>query len=254
MHNTRATFFVLGWVAARHAAMVRRIVEAGHEVSSHGYAHELVATQTEQQFRDDVRKSKAILEDITGEVVLGYRAPSFSITRETIWALQVLVEEGYAYDSSVFPIIHDRYGIPGALPWPHELPTRAGLLWEIPPSTAAVAGLRIPIAGGGYLRLLPFSVFCWLLRKVQREGRSLVLYLHPWEIDPTQPKMRGSGLSRFRHYNNLEKTEERLIGLLTSFQFAPIREALAPIQSRYQELGISHGHRAHSAEARVITT
>jgi polysaccharide deacetylase family protein (PEP-CTERM system associated) len=253
-YKTTATFFVLGWVAERHPHLVRKIIQAGHEVASHGYEHKIISSHTEPQFREDVRKTKAILESITGEAVLGYRAPSFSIMRETVWALQILVEEGYTYDSSIFPIIHDRYGIPDALPWPHELSTRAGLLWEIPPSTATIAGLRIPIAGGGYLRLLPFGMFCWLLRKVQREGQSLVVYLHPWEIDPNQPRMRGPWLSRFRHYHNLEKTEGRLISLLSRFQFAPIREAIAPIHSIYQKTSKSHGCRVDLVKASVAAS
>ncbi|GIW54473.1 MAG: hypothetical protein KatS3mg082_0877 [Nitrospiraceae bacterium] len=154
-HGLRATFFILGWVAERNRGMVRAIAEGGHEVASHGYGHELIMTQAPVQFREDVRKAKHILEDIIGQAVLGYRAPSFTITRETLWALPILVEEGHKYDSSIFPTLHGLYGIPTAPPHCHLLDTSAGSLWEIPPSTARIAGIRIPVAGGAYLRLLP---------------------------------------------------------------------------------------------------
>ncbi len=197
--NVRATFFVLGWVAERHPKLVRDIVERGHEVASHGYAHELIQSQTAESFREDVRRAKGILEDVTGEWVRGYRAPSFSISPETGWALPILVEEGYLYDSSIFPIIHDRYGWPGAKPARHQLHTEAGTLWEVPPSTVSVAGMRIPIAGGGYLRLLPLWLLRRLMARVVDKGEQLVMYLHPWELDPEQPRMNGSFWSTFRH-------------------------------------------------------
>ena len=229
----RATFFVLGWVAERHADLVRRIARQGHEVASHGYAHELVTTQTSAQFRDDVREAKAILEDLIGESVLGYRAPSFTITPDTLWAFNILVEEGYVYDSSVVPIsrgLHDRYGMPGADPWVHEVATEAGVIWEVPPSTVSLGGFRIPIAGGGYFRLFPYCLLRHLLGRVQTQGQPLVMYLHPWELDPDQPRMNGSRLSRFRQYVNLHKTEERLVSLLHEFAFGPIRETIQSIR------------------------
>ena len=227
--NLHATFFVLGWVAERHPDLIRRIARGGHEVASHGYAHELITTQTPAHFREDVRRAKRTLEDLIGEPILGYRAPSFTITSETTWALPILVEEGHVYDSSVFPIFHDRYGLPGANPWCHRLETDAGPLWEVPPSTVRIAGIQLPVAGGGYFRLYPFRLLHWLLTRVEATGHPLVMYLHPWELDPEQPKMSGPLLSRFRHYVNLHKTEERLVRLLQGSCFGPIREAIAPI-------------------------
>jgi polysaccharide deacetylase family protein (PEP-CTERM system associated) len=233
--QVRATFFVLGWVAERHPHLVKSLAERGHEIASHGYAHELVYGQTPSLFRDDVRKAKAILEDILGSPVLGYRAPSFTITRETHWALQILVEEGYSYDSSVFPVYHDVYGIPGADPWCHQISTSAGTLWEIPPTTVKVAGFRLPVAGGGYLRLFPYAILRALLRRAAAQGHPLVVYLHPWELDPHQPRMMGPLLSRIRHYLNLHKTEERLASLLQDFLFAPIRDAIEPVKHEYEK-------------------
>ncbi len=222
----RATFFVLGWVAERHPRMVRDLVDQGHEVASHGYAHELITAQTPDLFREDIRKTKRILEDVTGTCVLGYRAPSFTITSETQWALPILVEEGYAYDSSIFPVFHDLYGLPGAISWCHEISTTAGPLWEIPPSSFGVLGIRIPVAGGGYFRLFPYPVLRTMLKRLEKNGHPLVMYLHPWELDPAQPRMQGTLTSRVRHYLNLEKTEARLKCLLQDFAFCPLREAV----------------------------
>ncbi|BFU93670.1 MAG: putative Polysaccharide deacetylase [Nitrospira sp.] len=227
--QVRATFFVLGWVAERYPVLVRSISAAGHEVASHGYGHELITSQTPAAFRDDIRKAKIILEDILGRRIYGYRAPSFSITRSTVWALPILVEEGYVYDSSVFPIVHDRYGMPEAQPVCHELETAVGPLWEVPPSTISMLGLRVPVAGGGYFRLFPYGILKNCLRRIEQMGQPLVMYLHPWEFDATQPRMEGPLLSRFRHYVNLDKTEGRLIRLLRDFRFAPICEAIKPV-------------------------
>jgi len=236
--EVRATFFILGWVAERYPGLVRHIANNGHEVASHGYAHELVTAQTPAAFREDVRKAKRILEDLIGQGVHGYRAPSFSITRDTMWALPILAEEGHTYDSSIFPVLHDRYGVPDANPYSNQLPTEAGSLWEIPPSTVKILGMRVPIAGGGYFRLFPYPLLRQLLKKIEKTGRPLVMYLHPWELDPDQPRMQGSVFSKFRHYVNLHKTENRLVSLMGDFRFAPIREAIAPIGR------ICHEHRA----------
>ena len=233
--NVRATFFVLGWVAERHPGLVRAISRQGHEVASHGYAHELVTVQTPATFRRDVRKAKVFLEDLLGLPVLGYRAPSFTITQDTIWALRILVEEGYLYDSSIFPILHDRYGMPGANPLCHRLSTEVGPLWEIPPSTVKIVGLQVPIAGGGYFRLFPYPMLRQLLKRVEAKGHPLVIYLHPWELDPDQPRMQGPLLSRFRHYINLHKTEDRLIHLLRDFRFAPVSEVIPQINRLNRE-------------------
>ena len=234
MRDVRATFFVLGWVAERHRKLIRRIADEGHEVASHGYAHELVTLQSPGKFREDIRKTKGILEEIISGPVLGYRAPSFTITRETTWAFRILVEEGYVYDSSVFPILHHTYGMPGANTKSHVVPTEAGPLWEFPLSTATMAGLRLPIAGGGYFRLFPYRLLRRLLKRVEADGQVLVMYLHPWELDPDQPRMNGPLLSRFRHYVNLQKTEGRLMQLLDDFRFAPICDAI-PLMTKLKQ-------------------
>lgn len=228
--GVQATFFILGWVAERYPSLVHQIASAGHEVASHGYAHELITSQTPAVFREDIRKAKAILEGILSKPVLGYRAPSFSITKDTMWATQVLVEEGYIYDSSIFPVVHDRYGVPSANPELHQLSTASGLLWEVPPSTVKCLGVRLPVAGGGYFRLYPYPVLRALLRKLEGEGAPLVMYMHPWEFDPDQPRMEGSMVSRLRHYLNLHKTEGRMRALLEDFSFAPIRQVFPQIE------------------------
>ncbi|MGE3686132.1 MAG: XrtA system polysaccharide deacetylase [Acidimicrobiia bacterium] len=224
--NQHATFFILGWIAERHPRLVLRILDAGHEVASHGYGHELVTTLTRDQFRADVRRARAILESIIGQRVYGYRAPSFTIVKDTSWAHEILVEEGYAYDSSVFPIVHDVYGMRGANPDPHQIDTPAGPIWELPPATTVFARVRIPVGGGGYFRLCPYSVFRRLLKGVEVSGRQLMLYFHPWELDPGQPRMRGSRLSQFRHYVNLDKVEPRLERLMTDFRFGSVRHVV----------------------------
>ena len=228
-HDTKATFFVLGWVAERYPGLVKLLVGQGHEIASHGYGHELITGQTPGMFRDDVRRAKGILEDICGKRVYGYRAPSFSITKDTKWAIPILTEEGYLYDSSVFPVLHDRYGMPDATPTVHLLHSKAGSIWEVPPSTANILGARLPVAGGGYFRLFPYPILRQLLKRIEKAGCPLVMYLHPWELDPDQPKMQGTSLSMFRHYINLHKTEARLRSLLEDFCFTSIREALEPV-------------------------
>ena len=229
LYGIHATFFVLGWVALRHPGLVKTIVSQGHEVASHGFGHEMITSQQPGQFREDVRRSKEILEDMAGTSVHGYRAPSFTITPQTQWALQILVEEGYLYDSSMFPVQHDRYGMPGANPYCHRIDTEAGPLWEVPPSTLKVGPIRVPIAGGGYFRLYPYPVLRRLLNLAAHEGHPLIMYLHPWELDPDQPRMTGSLLSRFRHYLNLKKTEARLRQLLADFTFTTIRRAVETV-------------------------
>lgn len=224
-HGTKATFFVLGWVAERHPDLVKLLVGQGHEIASHGYGHELVTTQSPEQFRHDVRKAKDILEHLTGSPVLGYRAPSFSIMDESQWALPILVEEGYRYDSSMY----DRFqrsekarGSNGIV----QIDTSAGGIWEISPSTLNVWGFQIPVAGGGYFRLFPYATSKAFLQRLEKQGAKLVMYLHPWEIDPEQPRMDGSWTAQFRHYLNLHKMEKRLAALLGDFQFGSIAEVL----------------------------
>ena len=224
----KGTFFVLGWVAERYPSLVRAVVARGHELASHGYAHRLVYRQTPDEFRQDVRRAKALLEDVGGVEVRGYRAPSFSVTRESMWALDVLLEERYCYDASIFPIHHDRYGIHDAPRWPHHVDRAGGRIYEVPGSTVRIGGTNLPVAGGGYFRILPYAWTRWGLTRVNRhEGQPAVFYLHPWEIDPEQPRLPANALGRFRHYRNLHKTESRLRALMHDFDFAPLNAVLA---------------------------
>jgi len=224
----KATFFVLGWVAERHPQLVRDIASAGHELASHGYGHRLVYDQSRDVFREDVRRAKRVIEDLGGQPIRGYRAPSYSITKKSLWALDVLAEEGYAYDASIFPIRHDRYGIPDAPRHPYMVGKNGHALLEAPPSTVRMAGTNLPIAGGGYFRLLPYWWTRWGIAQLNnKEQRPAIFYLHPWEIDPEQPRLDASALSRFRHYRNLDKTEARLKKLLTEFRFGTLAALLA---------------------------
>jgi polysaccharide deacetylase family protein (PEP-CTERM system associated) len=225
--GVRATFFTLGWVAERFPSLVRRIAAGDHELASHGFGHQLVYGMTPDQFRQDVRRAKTIIEDLSGQRVEGFRAPSYSITRRSLWALDVLIEEGYRYDASIFPIRHDRYGIPDAPRHPWLVQREGGALLEVPPSTVRWAGTNLPVAGGGYFRLLPYWFTRWGMRRINaREGRPAVFYLHPWEIDPGQPRLPASALTRVRHYRNLAETERRLGRLLGEFEFGPVCEVL----------------------------
>jgi len=216
--GVKATFFVLGWVADRQPQLVREIAEGGHELASHGYSHRLVYDQTADAFREDIRRAKRTIEDLGGQPVRGYRAPSYSITKRSLWALDVLVEEGYTYDASIFPIRHDRYGIPDAPRHSYSMSRAAGSLTEAPPSTVRIGSANLPVAGGGYFRLLPYW---WTRLGIARinsvERRPAIFYLHPWEIDPEQPRLKAGAMSRFRHYRHLGKTESRLRRLLRDF-------------------------------------
>jgi polysaccharide deacetylase family protein (PEP-CTERM system associated) len=224
--SVRSTFFVLGWVAERHPGLVRTIVRRGHELASHGYAHRLIYDQTPAAFREDVRRAKQLLEDAGGCRVVGYRAPSYSITPRSLWALDVLLEEGYEYDSSIFPIRHDRYGIPVSARHAYHVERSAGTLVEVPGSTTRAGLMNLPVAGGGYFRILPYWWTRWGIARVNRqERRPAVFYLHPWEIDPDQPRLAAGRLGAFRHYRNLDRTEQRLRQLLTDFRFGTM-EAL----------------------------
>ena len=221
MEGTSATgtFFILGWVAQRFPALVRQIVAGGHEIASHGFWHQRIPTISEAEFRDDVRSSKQILEDVAGVRVNGYRAPSFSLVDEVPWAARVLVEEGYKYDSSRFPIARRGYGTKTGPRTPHVIATAAGPLQEYPPAVWEVVGTRIPVAGGGWFRQLPLSVITRGLRAVLREGMPAVFYIHPWEIDPGQPRLSVSLITRLRHYRGLAAAEDRLTHLLKAFRF-----------------------------------
>jgi polysaccharide deacetylase family protein (PEP-CTERM system associated) len=216
--NASATFFTLGWIAERYPSMVRRIVAAGHELASHGYGHLRIHEQNESEFSQDIRRAKSLLEDIAGTEVKGYRAPSFSIGRSTLWAFKAIAEAGYRYSSSVYPVRHDLYGMPDAPRFPYR--PRENLL-EIPVTTTPVLGRNLPAGGGGYFRLLPYAVSRALIRRVNAlEARPAVFYFHPWEIDAEQPRIRGTSLkTRFRHYVNLQRTERRLCRLLRDFQW-----------------------------------
>jgi polysaccharide deacetylase family protein (PEP-CTERM system associated) len=225
--GVRSTFFVLGWVAERHPSLVRRIAALGHEIASHGYGHQLVYDLTVDQFRDDVRRSKALLESTAGTAVLGYRAPSYSIVERSLWALDVLVEEGYVYDSSIFPIHHDRYGIPDAPRHAHVRASAAGTILEAPGSTVRCGRVNIPVGGGGYFRLLPYSVTRWGFSRLNMvERRPAIFYIHPWELDPEQPRIEIGTVTRIRHYRNLHKTERRLRTLMQEFAFSTMADVL----------------------------
>ena len=227
--QVRATFFVLGWVADRHPGLVRRIVAGGHEIASHGYAHRLVYDQTPKAFREDVTRAKAVLEDASGTQVLGFRAPSYSITPRSLWALDVLMEAGYRYDASIFPIHHDRYGIPVSARHPYRIERNGSSLTEVPASAARAFGMNLPVSGGGYFRILPYAWTRWGIARINRvERRAAVFYLHPWDLDPDQPRLRASGLSRLRHYFNLHQTAPRLRRLLRDFAFAPMAQVMLP--------------------------
>ncbi len=229
--DVRGTFFVLGWVAERYPQLVRDIAAHGHEIACHGYSHRLVYEQSPQEFYQETHRAKNLLQEITGSAVLGYRAASYSIVRESLWALDILVELGFVYDSSIFPVRHDRYGIHDAERAPHRMATPTGkYIVEWPLATARILGFRLPVAGGGYFRLFPYGLSRWGLASInRRELRPFVFYLHPWEIDPAQPRVSASWLSRFRHYTNLGKCEERLRRLLAEFRFSTARDGLTQL-------------------------
>ena len=217
-HSTHATFFTLGWIAQRYPALVQRIVAAGHELASHGFGHERVSDLSEVDFFNDIHHAKVLLEDIGGVQVQGYRAPSFSIGAGNLWALDTLERAGYRYSSSIYPIRHDHYGMPDAPRFAYQV---RDTLIEIPPTTLRILQRNLPSSGGGYFRLFPYSLSRWMLRRVNQQDRSpAVFYFHPWEIDVGQPKVRGIGVkTRFRHYVNIGRMEQRLGHLLRDFSW-----------------------------------
>jgi len=219
-----ATFFVLGWIAERHPALVRRIVDEGHELASHGYDHTRVHQFTPTQFREDVLRARRILEDISGVVIRGYRAPSYSINGRNLWALDVLAETGHLYSSSIYPIRHDLYGMPEAPRFPFRV--RPDAILEIPITTVRFGSQNYPCGGGGYFRLLPYGAFRWMLRRVNEQDRQPGLfYFHPWELDPGQPRVKEAPLkSRFRHYLNLDSMHARVGRLLEDFDWGRMDE------------------------------
>jgi len=258
--NVKATFFVLGWIAERYPELIENIHREGHEIASHGYCHQLISSQTREEFREDTRKTKRILEDITGVDVIGYRAPTYSITQESFWTFEILIEEGFKYDSSILPIRRYGYGTPDIPRFPfvingsvlnvsnnsnslnersdrtirtdqlvnHSPLTNDGNIIEFPISTIRLLANNLPIAGGGYFRLFPYQFIKWGLKKInQKEKKPFIFYLHPWEFDVNQPRIKGvSNLSKFRHYINLDKTEDKLRRLLTDFRFSSVKDVL----------------------------
>lgn len=225
-----ATFFTLGWLAKYRPQVVRSIAAAGHEIASHGFAHERVTSLTPRAFREDVRSSKKALEDLTGRVVLGYRAPSFSIIPGYEWAFDILIEEGYRYDSSLFPIRRRGYGYPAAKWTTHLIQRPSGQIAEFPLATTRIFQYPVPAAGGGYLRQLPFSVIRRAFREATERGEPAVFYIHPWEIDPDQPRLPVSGLNRIRHYRGLSEALSRVDRLLAEFHFGTIQEYLPRLE------------------------
>ncbi len=246
--EVRGTFFILGWVADRFPQLVRRIADAGHEIGCHGYWHRLIYDLDETAFRDDLRQAKQAIEDAAGQPVTVFRAPSFSITRRSLWALDVLAQEGFTIDSSIFPTVHDRYGVPGAVPHANVIATPSGPIAELPMTIARFSGVSMPVGGGGYFRLYPLAVTRRLLARVNRvHGRPFVFYIHPWEVDPGQPRLGGLSLaSRFRHYVNLHSTEAKLDRLLGQFRWGTVAEVVE------QSLGRRFPAPAHSPSLAAV--
>jgi polysaccharide deacetylase family protein (PEP-CTERM system associated) len=227
-HQVHATFFIVGWVAEKNPALVQEIVRRGHEPACHSYWHRTVYSLTPEEFREDTRLACNRIEQAGGEKVLGYRAPTWSITGKSLWALEILGELGFTYDSSIYPIQHDLYGIPGArrFPYVHRLSSGAQLP-EFPPATVKIGGATLPAAGGGYLRIFPLSYTHFAFRQFEQKSSSpVVVYLHPWEVDPEQPRLSGKLKSRLRHYTNLSKMKGKLSALLDRYEFGPLREWL----------------------------
>jgi polysaccharide deacetylase family protein (PEP-CTERM system associated) len=244
--NIKATFFVLGWVAERHPELIQKIHQQGHEIASHGYSHQLIYKQTPEVFREETAKSKQILEDLIQTPVTGYRAASYSITRQSLWALDILGDLGFTWDSSIFPVHHDRYGIPDSPREPYKIITTNGhSITEFPLTTAKVFGQSVPAAGGGYFRQYPYQLSRWLFDRASlKQTRPQMFYLHPWEIDPEQPKIPDAGwLSNFRHYTNLHRCEARLEQLLDDFNFSSVSNSLSQTTlSTTKELNqLNHG-------------
>lgn len=225
----KATFFTLGWIAKRYPSMIKRMVENGHEIASHGWSHYRVTEQQPAEFRDDITRSKALLEEISGQPVLGYRAPSFSINHKNLWALETLQEAGYLYSSSIYPVQHDHYGMPDAPRFSFYPEEGKGLL-ELPVTTTRLFGRNVPAGGGGYFRLWPYPVSRWFLNRVnQIDAQPAIFYFHPWEIDFEQPRQEGISLkTRFRHYLNLQRMEGRLRLLTHDFKWGRMDHIFLP--------------------------
>lgn len=224
--STHGTFFILGWVAERYPHLVTEIRAAGHEIGCHSQWHQLVYDLGPERFRADLVQSRDTLQHILGEPVHLYRSPSFSITRRSLWALDILVDEGFDTDSSIYPTRHDRYGIPGSPKSPHVIQTACGPIREFPGMTASIAGITVPVGGGGYLRLFPWQLTARLMRQIRSANRPLNVYLHPWEVDVDQPRISASLKSRFRHYQNLSTTASKLTRMLSDFRLTTMTAAL----------------------------
>ena len=234
-YGAQGTFFVLGWLAKHRSDVVRAIADAGHEIASHGYLHEPVTRLDRDAFRHDIRSSKQALEDLIGRAVIGYRAPNFSIVPGGEWAFDVLLEEGYRYDSSLFPIRRPDYGYPGAPCVPHLIEREAGALAEFPLATTSILAWRVPAAGGGYLRQFPYLVIRRAFQQASDRGEPATFYIHPWEIDPDQPRLPVSGVTRIRHYRGLDTTLRRIERLLSEFKFGTIASFLPRLETRASE-------------------
>jgi len=256
-HGTKGTCFVLGWVAERHPELVKEIAARGHEVACHGYSHRLIYNQTREDFAQETRRAKDALEQTIGRPVRGYRAASYSITGKSLWALDTLIELGFAYDSSIFPVHHDRYGIPAAPRFPHVIERAGGSIVEFPISTLNLGGYRLPVGGGGYFRIFPYWLSAGAIKYLNlRERKPAMFYVHPWEVDPGQPRIGGSLLSRFRHYYHLDKCEQRLDRLLSGAPFGRTDAVLAEYERehtlprlRYEDSGNVVEHAQQPARA-----
>ena len=244
--KTLATFYILGWVAEKRPDLVRAIQDDGHEIGTHSYWHRLIYNLTPNEFRDDLRQSVQVLQDIVQMPITTFRAPSFSICQNSLWSVQTLASEGITTDSSIFPVVHDRYGIPGAPTEPYQIKTTAGDVTEFPPTVYSCFGFNLPVSGGGYFRLYPTAFTHRVLGRINRQGRPFVFYLHPWEFDPEQPKMPkiGSRISRLRHRLNLKRTEPRFVCLLDRFHFAPMRQVLESISTNRSVYEVNENERS----------
>lgn len=240
-HHTKATCFVLGWIAERHPELVREIDRRGHDVACHGHSHRLIYNQAPSEFAEETRRAKDVIEQAVGHRVRGYRAASYSITKRSLWALDTLIELGFEYDSSIFPVRHDRYGIPDAPRVPHVIERASGSIIEFPISTLALAGFNLPVGGGGYFRIFPYWLSAGAIARLnRREQLPAMFYVHPWEVDPRQPRVNARLLSRFRHYYHLDKCEERLDHLLASASFTDVETVLAAYRQNHQLARMSY--------------
>jgi polysaccharide deacetylase family protein (PEP-CTERM system associated) len=236
-YDAKGTFFFVGWVADRNPGLVREVQRRGHELACHSYWHRTVYSLSPKEFADDTRRACDAIEQAAGVRVVGYRAPSWSITRDSIWALDVLAEQSFMYDSSIYPIRHDIYGIPGASRFAYQHACGNGRqLPEFPPTTVKIGSMQLPAAGGGYLRIFPLRYTRWAMSQVEREEQPAIVYFHPWEVDPEQPRVAAKLRSRFRHYTNLRMMMDRLRFLLKSYRFQPFAELLA--HSSYRTLPV----------------